>query len=112
MGTPAGRFSDMTSATTLLERLSRSMTIVLVAHDVGVMYRHVKTVACLNRRLHYHGSSELTQETWPDHWDMKRSATANLLVDSILAGHERVTNAVSRDQLVGPPKALQWRSGV
>jgi len=44
------------------------------------------------------GRSGLTQETWPDHWDMKRSATANLLVDSILAGHERVTNAVSRDQ--------------
>lgn len=44
------------------------------------------------------GRSGLTQETWPDHWDMQRSATANLLVDSILAGHERVTNAVSRDQ--------------
>lgn len=44
------------------------------------------------------GRSSLTQETWPEHWDMKRSATANLLVDSILAGHERVTNAVSRDQ--------------
>lgn len=44
------------------------------------------------------GRSNLKQETWPDHWDMKRSTTANLLVDSILAGHERVTNAVSRDQ--------------
>lgn len=44
------------------------------------------------------GRSALTQETWPEHWDMKLSATANLLVDSILAGHERVTNAVSRDQ--------------
>lgn len=44
------------------------------------------------------GRSSLTQETWPEHWDMQRSATANLLVDSILAGHERVTNAVSRDQ--------------
>ena len=44
------------------------------------------------------GRSALSQETWPEHWDMKRSATANLLVDSILAGHERVTNAVSRDQ--------------
>ena len=42
--------------------------------------------------------STLSQETWPDHWDMKRSAAANLLVDAILAGHERVTNAVTRDQ--------------
>jgi len=42
--------------------------------------------------------SSLSQETWPDHWDMDRSAAANLLVDAILAGHERVTNAVNRDQ--------------
>lgn len=40
----------------------------------------------------------LNQETWPEHWDMKQSATANLLIDAILAGHERVTNAVSRDE--------------
>jgi protein phosphatase len=46
----------------------------------------------------FSGRSSLTQETWPEHWDMKRSATANLLVDAILAGHERVTNAVNRDQ--------------
>ena len=46
----------------------------------------------------FSGRSSLTQETWPEHWDMKRSTTANLLVDSILAGHERVTNAVNRDQ--------------
>lgn len=36
-------------------------------------------------------------ETWPQHWNMARSAPANLLVDAILAGHERVTRAVRRD---------------
>jgi protein phosphatase len=36
-------------------------------------------------------------ETWPEHWNMARSAAANLLVDAILAGHERVTRAVRRD---------------
>jgi len=46
----------------------------------------------------FSGRTALTQETWPDHWDMKRSAAANLLVDAILAGHERVTKAVTRDQ--------------
>jgi protein phosphatase len=39
----------------------------------------------------------LNSETWPEHWNMARSATANLLVDAILAGHERVTRAVHRD---------------
>lgn len=37
------------------------------------------------------------KETWPEHWNLARSATANLLVDAILAGHQRVTQAVSRD---------------
>jgi protein phosphatase len=41
--------------------------------------------------------TSLENETWPEHWNMARSAAANLLVDAILAGHERVTRAVSRD---------------
>jgi protein phosphatase len=41
--------------------------------------------------------ASLQNETWPEHWNMARSAAANLLIDSILAGHERVTRAVSRD---------------
>jgi protein phosphatase len=39
-----------------------------------------------------------SDETWPEHWDRDRSETANHLVDAILAGHERVTNAVNRDE--------------
>jgi protein phosphatase len=46
----------------------------------------------------FSGGSSVTQESWPEHWNMSRSATANLLIDAILSGHERVTNAVSRDQ--------------
>ena len=36
-------------------------------------------------------------ETWPEHWNMARSAAANVVVDAILSGHERVTRAVRRD---------------
>jgi zinc transport system ATP-binding protein len=46
----------------LLEKLSDQMTIVLVSHDIGVISRYVKTIACLNVRLHYHHSRELTDE--------------------------------------------------
>lgn len=44
------------------------------------------------------GGAAREQETWPDHWDMSTSSAANRLSDAILAGHERVTTAVSRDQ--------------
>lgn len=46
----------------LLRELNESMAIVLVTHDMGVISSHVKTVGCLNRTLHYHGTRELTAE--------------------------------------------------
>jgi protein phosphatase len=47
------------------------------------------------RNLSEHAT--IDNETWPEHWNMARSATANLLVDAILAGHDRVTRAVRQD---------------
>jgi zinc transport system ATP-binding protein len=46
----------------LLEELSRERTIVLVSHDIGAISQHVRSVACLNRRLFSHPSKELTGE--------------------------------------------------
>ena len=42
--------------------------------------------------------SNRNEETWPDHWDRDRSETANNLIDAILSGHDRVTNAVSGNE--------------
>ncbi len=36
-------------------------------------------------------------ETWPDHWNTDLSATANLIVEAIVAGHHRVTLAMNRN---------------
>lgn len=46
----------------LLEELSPSVTIVLVSHDIGAISRYVRSVACLNRRLHAHPTRDLTPE--------------------------------------------------
>lgn len=46
----------------LLQDLQKQMAIVLVTHDVGVVSRYVKTIGCLNRRLFYHDSREITRE--------------------------------------------------
>jgi zinc transport system ATP-binding protein len=46
----------------LLEQLSGRTTIVLVSHDLSVMSKVVRSVACLNRTLHYHHSREITRE--------------------------------------------------
>jgi zinc transport system ATP-binding protein len=46
----------------LLEVLAEDITIVLVSHDIGVLSRHVRTVACLNVEMHYHHTRELTPD--------------------------------------------------
>jgi zinc transport system ATP-binding protein len=47
----------------LLAELNGTMTILLVTHDMAAISTAVKTVGCLNRRLHYHGGREVSAET-------------------------------------------------
>lgn len=42
----------------LMSKLKDKMAIVLVSHDVGAVSTHVDTIACLNRKLFYHGPVE------------------------------------------------------
>lgn len=45
-----------------LRELNKRMAILMVSHDVGMISSHVKSYACVNRSLHYHPSSEITNE--------------------------------------------------
>jgi zinc transport system ATP-binding protein len=46
----------------LLERLREHMAIVMVSHDIDVIRVHADKIACLNKRLLYYGSAEVTPE--------------------------------------------------
>jgi zinc transport system ATP-binding protein len=46
----------------LLEDLNADTTIMMVSHDLMAISGHVKSVACVNRRLHYHDDAEITPE--------------------------------------------------
>ena len=46
----------------LLKELNETITIIVVSHDLMVVSGYVKSVACVNQRLHYHGHAELTGE--------------------------------------------------
>ena len=45
-----------------LKLLNQKMAIILVSHDIGTISAYVKTIACVNRNLHYHASNMITQE--------------------------------------------------
>jgi zinc transport system ATP-binding protein len=46
----------------LLEELNRSIPVVVVTHDVTSIASMVRRIACINRRLFYHGDPELSLE--------------------------------------------------
>jgi zinc transport system ATP-binding protein len=46
----------------MLKDLNRDVTIVVVSHDLLAVSRYVKSVACVNRVLHYHNRAEITGE--------------------------------------------------
>lgn len=45
-----------------LVELNRQMAILLVSHDVGTISTYVKSIACVNRQLHYHPSNIISQD--------------------------------------------------
>ena len=46
----------------MLEALNQDITILVVSHDLVAISTHVKSVACINKRLHHHHQAEITGE--------------------------------------------------
>lgn len=46
----------------LLQDLNEKMTILLVSHDIGTISPYIKSIACVNRDLHYHSSNEISEQ--------------------------------------------------
>ena len=44
----------------LLRELNQDITVLVVSHDLLVISRYVKSVACVNKKLHYHDHPEIT----------------------------------------------------
>lgn len=47
----------------LLHMLNKTMTIVIVTHDLTAVSAHIDKIACVNKRLYYHGDKEIRKET-------------------------------------------------
>ncbi len=46
----------------LLEDVNKNTAILLVSHDLGQITSSVKTIACVNRHLHYHPTNKITDK--------------------------------------------------
>lgn len=42
----------------LLRDLNKEITIIMVTHDVGIVSAYIDKIACINKKLYYHGSKK------------------------------------------------------
>lgn len=56
--------SSRSSLFALLEELNKDMTILMVSHDISALASGVKSVACVNRSLHFHAAPEITGDMY------------------------------------------------
>ena len=79
-------YEAKTSFYDLLPELKK--TIVLVTHDVGMISEHVEKVACLNRKLYYHGEREGALENVSELYHCPVDILAHGLPHRVFKEHE------------------------
>ena len=52
----------------MLDTINHDCAIIIVSHDVGTILQNVKEVACVNRTLHYHNSTEIPNSELREHF--------------------------------------------
>ena len=83
----------------LLKELNTDTTIVMVSHDLMAISTHVKSVACVNRRLHYHDDAEITPEMLQTMYPSSNGEAcpvelvAHGLPHRVLKSHKEIDNA-------------------
>ena len=78
----------------LLHKINQyGVTIVLVSHDLNVISSHVKTIACLNREMHYHSEKEITSEILQKVYGCPVDLIAHGVPHRVLAMHDEGEDA-------------------
>lgn len=72
----------------LLKRLSSEIAIVIVSHDIGTICSYVRSIACINKGLHYHPTNKVTEELL-SHYDCPIELVAHgAVAHRILPNHK------------------------
>lgn len=72
----------------LLDELNKEMTIIMISHDIGVVSQYVKKIACLNKKLVFHNSKEISREMLEATYQCPVDLIAHGLPHRILDEHE------------------------
>jgi zinc transport system ATP-binding protein len=76
----------------LLKQLNEKMAIVMVSHDLGIISTYIKTIACVNKDLHYHASNVITEEQLQTYNCPIQLVTHGKVPHTVLANHVHTHN--------------------
>lgn len=62
----------------LLRELNKEITIVVISHDIGVISRYVKSIACVNRNLFYHSRPDISKDVITNVYGSLMDGSCNL----------------------------------
>ncbi len=72
----------------LLKDLNETVTILLDSHDIMVLSSYVKSVACVNQRVHFHEAAEVTEEMLEMAYHCPVELVAHGLPHRVLRSHK------------------------
>lgn len=72
----------------LFKELNRNCTIVMVSHDLTAISSYIKSVVCINQRVHYHPKPEITAQMLSETYCCPVELIAHGLPHRVLAGHD------------------------
>ncbi len=72
----------------LLAELNKSISILLISHDLTAISTYVKTIGCVNRRLVYGGHKEITSEMLSSAYECPVDLVAHGLPHRVLPPHQ------------------------
>lgn len=70
----------------LLRSLNRAIAILVVSHDLMVISSYVKSIACVNRQLHYHPQAEITPKMMDSMYPKPKPSKESCPVKAIVRG--------------------------
>ena len=71
----------------MLAQLNKTVTIIMVSHDMNAISAYVKTIGCLNTNLHYHVTKEITEAMAQAMYECPVDLIAHGLPHRVLSPH-------------------------
>lgn len=72
----------------ILQEVNRDITILIVTHDTLAVSSHLKSIACINQTLYYHGNPELSKELVMQLYGCPVELIAHGVPHRVLGDHE------------------------